>query len=102
MGFPEAHEQPFGGHTAPCWRVRDKLFAMLSEDLSQLTVKGQPGAQQVLVDAQPEVFFVPRYVGHKGWIGIRTGGPLDWDTVEGLLFESWKMTAPKSLVKQFA
>lgn len=101
MALPEAHERPFGGHTAPCWRVREKLFATINEDYSELTVKGQPGAQDVLVNAQPEVFFVPRYTGHNGWIGVRLTEDLDWDTIEGLIFESWKLTAPKSLSKQF-
>jgi hypothetical protein len=99
MALPEAHEEPFGGHTAPCWRVRGKLFATINEDHSQLTVKGQPGAQRVLVDARPDVFFVPRYTGHNGWIGVRLDATFDWDTVEGLIFESWSMTAPKAVVK---
>jgi hypothetical protein len=99
MSLPEAHEEPFGGHTAPCWRVRGKHFVMVSEDLSQMTLKGQPGAQGILVDAQPEVFFVPRYTGHNGWIGIRLSDDIAWDTIEGLIYESWKMTAPKVVVK---
>jgi hypothetical protein len=99
MSLPEAHEEPFGGHTAPTWRVRGKIFAMLTEDLSELSIKGQPGAQSVLVAAEPQVFFVPRYVGHKGWIGIRITARLDWDSLEGLIYESWAMTAPKALVR---
>ncbi len=99
MALPEAHEEPFGGHTAPCWRVGSKLFAMLSEDLTELTIKGQPGAQEVLVGSQPETFFVPRYVGHRGWIGLRLRSELDWDAIEELIFESWAMTAPKAVVK---
>ena len=99
MALPGAEEEPFGGHTAPCWRVKSKLFAMLSEDLTALTIKAQPGAQEVLVGSQPETFFVPRYVGHRGWIGVRLDGSVDWDAVEGLIFESWAMTAPKAVVK---
>jgi hypothetical protein len=102
MALPEAHEEPFGGHTAPCWRVRGKHFVMVSEDLSQITFKGQPGAQGILVGSQPEVFFVPRYTGHKGWIGVRLASNFSWDTIEGLIFESWAMTAPKALVKAAA
>ncbi|XVQ89140.1 hypothetical protein ACQP2K_17515 [Microbispora siamensis] len=30
LSLPEAVEKPFGGHTAPSFRVRDKLFAMTS------------------------------------------------------------------------
>ncbi|MBA4179496.1 MAG: phosphoribosylglycinamide formyltransferase [Anaerolinea sp.] len=95
MALPGAEEKPFGGHTAPSFRVRDKLFVMISEDLSEMTLKALPGAQKVLVGSNPARFFVPRYVGHKGWIGIRLDAATDWDEVAGLIAESHAMTAPK-------
>ena len=101
LGFPEAHEEPFGGHTRPCWRVRGKIFAMLGEFEDVVTFKGAPGAQEILVGARPEMFFVPKYVGHRGWIAARAGHPtVDWDELAGLLYESWRMTVPKSLLKK--
>jgi len=30
--LPEAEERPFGGHTAPAFRIGDKFFVMTSED----------------------------------------------------------------------
>lgn len=100
LSLPGAVEKPFGGHTAPSFRVRDKLFLMINEDLSEITMKGLPGAQDVLVGANPSRFFVPRYVGHKGWIGIRLGGDLNWDEVAGLIAESHAMTAPKGRARR--
>ena len=71
LALPEAEERPFGGHTAPAFRVRDKLFVMTSEDGTSMTMKAPQGAQQVLVASEPARFFVPKYVGPKGWVGVR-------------------------------
>jgi predicted DNA-binding protein (MmcQ/YjbR family) len=101
MAFPGAHEEPFGGHTSPCWRVRGKIFAMLSEAQDVVTFKGEPGAQDILVSVRPETFFVPKYVGHRGWVGARLDAPaLDWDELAGLLEASYRLTAPRSLLKR--
>ncbi len=50
--------------------------------------------------AEPERFFVPKYVGHKGWIGIRMEGAVVWAHVAELLRDSYRMTAPKRLLAQ--
>jgi predicted DNA-binding protein (MmcQ/YjbR family) len=100
LALPEAEEKPFGGHTAPSFRVRDKLFVMTSEDGTSMTLKGRPGIQQVLVSDDPSRFFVPRYVGPKGWIGIRLDVDQDWDEIGDLIEESYRMTAPKRLSAQ--
>jgi predicted DNA-binding protein (MmcQ/YjbR family) len=97
MALPEATEQVFGGHTKPTWRIRDKIFVMYQEDLAAFWLKAPPGAQHVLVGADPERFFVPPYVGSKGWIGVRTTLPLDIEHVRDLVLDSYRMTAPKRL-----
>ncbi|MEO9253903.1 MAG: MmcQ/YjbR family DNA-binding protein, partial [Tepidiformaceae bacterium] len=63
LSLPEAEEKEFGGHTSPSFRVADKLFVMVNEAQTSLTLKAAPGAQAILVDAKPERFFVPAYVG---------------------------------------
>jgi predicted DNA-binding protein (MmcQ/YjbR family) len=98
LALPEAVEKPFGGHTAPSFRVRDKLFVMTYEDASAMTMKARPGVQEALVKADPDRFFVPPYVGHKGWIGAQLHADLDWDEIAELIEESYRMTAPKGLV----
>jgi predicted DNA-binding protein (MmcQ/YjbR family) len=100
LALPEAEEKPFGGHTSPSFRVRDKLFVMLNEAQTQITMKAPPGAQAVLVESDPQRFFVPDYVGGKGWVGIRLTADLDWDEVAGFIAESYRMTAPKRLLAQ--
>ncbi len=97
MGFPEAVEKPFGGHTAPSFRVRDKLFAMTSEDGLSLTFKAGPGIQQALVSSAPERFFVPPYVGPKGWVGARLDVAQDWEELAELLEDSYRLIAPRRL-----
>ncbi|HVM53904.1 MAG TPA: MmcQ/YjbR family DNA-binding protein [Acidimicrobiales bacterium] len=100
LALPEAEEKPFGGHTAPAFRVRDKLFVMTSEDGTTMNCKGAPGAQEALVGSDPDRFFVPRYTGKNGWIGIRLDVEQDWDEIAELVEESWRRTAPKRLVAQ--
>ena len=45
LALPEVTEKSFGGHTAPAFRVRDKLFVMVSEDQTSMTFKAGPGVQ---------------------------------------------------------
>jgi predicted DNA-binding protein (MmcQ/YjbR family) len=100
LAFPEAEEQEFGGHTKPTWRVRGKIFAMMSEDAEDVTFKAAPGAQAILVEAHPGSYYVPRYVGSKGWIGVHADHKdIDWEELRGLLFESYQLIAPKSVLK---
>lgn len=97
LGLPEAEEKAFGGHTAPSFRVRDKLFVMTSEDGSGMTFKGRPGVQEALVAEDPDLFYVPKYVGSKGWIGARLDAEHDWDEIADLIEDSYRLIAPKRL-----
>jgi len=98
LALPEVVERQFGGHTAPAFRVRDKLFCTLREDGTALTCKAGPGEQALLVAADPGRFFVPPYVGHKGWVGVRLDRPVDWDEIAELAEESYRLIAPRALV----
>jgi predicted DNA-binding protein (MmcQ/YjbR family) len=102
LALPEAVEQPFGGHTTPTFRVRDKIFVMAQgadEGRPGMWCKAPPGAQRILVESDPARFFVPRYVGPKGWIGMHLDGTPDWDLVRDLILDSYRMTAPKRVVR---
>jgi predicted DNA-binding protein (MmcQ/YjbR family) len=104
LALPEAEERSFGGHTAPAFRVRDKIFVMTSEDGTSMTMKAPRGAQQVLVASEPARFFVPKYVGPKGWVGVRLDlrSDPDWDEMAEMIAESYCLTAPKRLAAQVA
>jgi predicted DNA-binding protein (MmcQ/YjbR family) len=100
MTLPEAEERPFGGHTAPSFRVRDKFFAMTSEDGQWLSLKVPPGVNAILVGDNPEQFFLPAYVGSKGWVGVRLEVVRDWAEIADLIRESYQLIAPKRLAAQ--
>ena len=98
LALPGATEQEAWGD--PTFRVRDKIFAMQKRGDGRPSVwcKGPPGAQAILVGSDPARFFVPPYVGHLGWIGVRLDVGIEWDEIADLVAESYRMTAPKRLV----
>jgi predicted DNA-binding protein (MmcQ/YjbR family) len=98
LALPEATEKESWG-ADPTFRVRDKIFAMqkAGDGRVSLWCKAPPGAQDVLVGADPASFFVPPYVGHHGWVGVRLDVPTDWDEVADLVADSYRLTAPKRL-----
>jgi predicted DNA-binding protein (MmcQ/YjbR family) len=98
LALPEAVERETW--EVATFRVREKIFAMQMgfEGRFGMTCKAPLGAQEVLVGAEPERFFLPPYVAHKGWIGVRLeDNDVDWDEVAALVIESYRMTAPKRL-----
>ena len=56
------------------------------------------GLQRSLVEADPERFFVPPYVGHRGWLGVRLDRALDWDELAGICEDAYAQVAPPSLL----
>lgn len=96
--LPEAEERETWG--APTYRVRDKIFAMERDDVDgrvAVWCKAPPGSQSVLVNADPDRFFAPPYVGPKGWVGMWLDAKPDWKEVDALIRRSYRMTAPKKL-----
>jgi len=80
------------------------MFAMYTDDHHRdgrvaLWCKAPQGAQEILVGASPKRFFVPPYVGHKGWIGVHLDIEVDWNEVAEHVKESYRMTAPRHLAK---
>ncbi|HEU4391132.1 MAG TPA: MmcQ/YjbR family DNA-binding protein, partial [Blastocatellia bacterium] len=68
-----------------------------------INCKVEPGANQTLVDFAPERFHIPRYLGARGWVGLWIDLPsIDWDEVESILVDAYRLTAPKLLLKQVA
>ncbi len=103
MGFPEVTERP--SHSAPTWFVRGKsAFVMLWDDghhdnqFPHLWCAAPPGAQSELIEAEPERFFRPPYVGGRGWIGVRLDVGVDWDELARICEEAYRVIAPKKLV----
>ena len=59
-----------------------------------------PGAQQALVAADPGRYFVPPYVGHRGWLGVYLDVPVDWDEIAELVADAYRQVAPGPLVAE--
>ena len=84
--------------------VRGKTFGYFTNDHHgdgrlAVIVKAPPGVQGILVAGEPDRFFVPPYLGHRGWVGLwLDGAPADWTEVRELFVESYCLTAPKKLV----
>jgi hypothetical protein len=103
-GLPEVEERL--SHGSPAWFVRGKkTFVMFVDDHHGSGILGfwcaaPPGAQAELVDTEPERFFVPPYVGHRGWLGVRLDRSPDWDEVAAIVTEAYCTVAPKTLVRQ--
>ncbi len=98
--LPEATEKEAWGD--PTWRVRDRIFAMQKGNYEggrpSVWVKAAEGDQAALVESDPHRFFVPPYVGHKGWVGVYLDGtPVDWEELGELVEESYRLIAPKRL-----
>ena len=103
LALPETSEKIAWG--SPTFRVRGKMFGMYLNDhhgdgVVALWAKSTPEIQEVLVAADPRRIFVPPYVGHKGWIGVRLDGTVDWDEIADHVREAYRLTAPRRLLAQ--
>lgn len=103
LALPETTEKIAWGD--PTWRVRGKIFAMQKGNYEggrpSVWLKAEDGGQAVLVAAKPERFFVPPYVGNKGWVGIyMDGGRIPWALVGELVQDSYRLLAPKRLAAE--
>ncbi len=58
------------------------------------------GVQEEMIAADPERFFRPAYVGHRGWIGLRLDVSPDWVEVAGVVEDAYRCVAPVTLVRE--
>ena len=99
LEFPEAEEKlAWGEH--PTFRVRDKMFAVLSADERNARIKATKEAQQALIGSEPQTFSVAPYLGQHGWVAVDLER-VDHDELGELLEEAWRLTAPKKMVRAF-
>jgi hypothetical protein len=101
--FPEVTERP--SHGTPTFFVRDKSAFVYTwtgghhdHTFPHLWCAAPPGAQESLVAADARRFFRPPYVGHRGWLGVRLDGRVDWDEIAELCEDAYRTVAPARLV----
>jgi hypothetical protein len=56
--------------------------------------------QGELVEAEPDRFFKPPYVGGRGWLGVRLDVDIDWDEMAQILEDAYRVIAPKKLIAE--
>jgi predicted DNA-binding protein (MmcQ/YjbR family) len=101
LALPEAFEKEAWGECT--FRVTGgSMFAMTDNnhhDSGRVAVwiKAPPMVQEILVNVDAKRFFVPPYVGPKGWIGVRLDYKVDWEELGELLADGYRMSAPKKL-----
>ena len=100
LGLPETSERL--SHGAPTFFVREKRAFLMVCPITTATAGSPSGArpprgmQGMLVEANPEPFFVPPYVGHRGWLGVRLDRGLEWDELAGIIEDAWAEWHPQS------
>ena len=103
LGLPETSERP--SHGAPTFFVRGKrAFLMVLVDHHgdgrfAIWCAAGDGVQGLLVGSDPERFFVPPYVGHRGWLGVRLDRGLAWEEIAGIAEDAYAEVAPASLME---
>ncbi len=102
LALPEVEERL--SHGTPTWFVRGKkTFVMFQDDHHSDGILGiwcaaAPGVQGELIEAEPDRFFRPPYVGHRGWIGVRLDRSPDGDELAQIVADAYRQVAPKTLV----
>lgn len=108
LALEETHERPSFG--TPGWRVGSekagKYFAYFSRrhfgdtGTSVFVKTSGLDEQSALLDADPDLYFAPKFYGKSGWIAIRLDtGLTDWGHVADSLKKSWRMVAPRRLTR---
>jgi hypothetical protein len=100
LALPETTERL--SHGEPTWFVRGKkTFVMFADhhhdDVLAFWCPAPPGVQEELVRTEPDRFFRPPYVGHRGWLGVRLDVDVDWDAIDRIVREAYRLVAPKTL-----
>jgi phosphoribosylglycinamide formyltransferase-1 len=101
--LPEVEIEPVASHVS--FKVRGRRFAWYLDDHHgdgrlALTCKAERDVNDALVRTQPDRYFIPSYVGTKGWVGMWLDAPnTDWDGAAELIFDSYRLIAPKGLSK---
>lgn len=100
LSFPETEE--VSSHGSPDFRVRGKTFATYvinhhGDGRIALWLNSPDGAQQLHTQADPEQFFVPPYVGPRGWLGMHLNRGASWKQVAQRVREAYEKVAPPAL-----
>ena len=101
LALPETDE--IVSHGIPAFRVAGKMFAYFRHNhhgdgmtAACLKTTGRD-EQEMLLEADPELFSRPAYLWPSGWVAMSLAGEVDWSHTEGRVLTSWRLAAPKRL-----
>lgn len=103
LTLPETTEEVHGDHRTFRIGKAKKVFAYFlnnhhGDGIVSLCCKVAPGDNTWLANAQPARYYLPAYIGPRGWVGLRVDqGRIDWDEVSELVKDSYRRTAPAKL-----
>lgn len=102
LWMPETTEEV--SHGSPVFKVRGKVFAMYlinhhGDGRVALWLSAPAGAQALYTREEPKHFFVPPYVGSRGWLGVRLDKGIAWKRVAKLVREAYENVAPAKLAR---
>ncbi len=99
LALPDTSREIHGSHAS--FMVRKKKFLYFLNDhhgdgIVSVTGKALPGDNTALAAAQPVRFYLPAYIGPRGWVALRLDvGKINWDEVAELVKCSYQLVAPK-------
>ena len=102
LSLPEAVRRDLNEHAD--FRVRGKVFAYFlnnhhGDGIISVCCKSALGENVDRASREPARFYLPPYIGPRGWFGLRLDGEaVDWSEVRGLFELSYGLVAPKRLL----
>ena len=104
LELPETEERL--SHGQPTFFVAGKQFAQFREnhhgDGQRVVCVRTSGMdeQAMLIDAAPETYSRPAYLGPSGWVSVNlSGDAVDWPLVDSRIARSWELAAPRRLLE---
>ncbi|MCU6713019.1 MmcQ/YjbR family DNA-binding protein [Paenibacillus sp. J5C_2022] len=99
LSFPGTSERM--SHGAPSFFVNKKLSFVQyrvnhhGDGRIALWCSAPAGVQSMLTESYPDNYFIPPYVGHLGWVGLRLDRNAAWSDISGMIGEAYQNRAPK-------
>jgi predicted DNA-binding protein (MmcQ/YjbR family) len=104
LALPETARTARGGHAD--FRVRGMVFAYFLDNhhgdgIVSVCCKSQLGEHIDRARREPKRFYLPAYIGARGWFGLRLDrGKINWNEVQNIVELSYRLVAPKTLVRK--
>jgi hypothetical protein len=101
LSFPGTSERI--SHGAPTFFINDKKSFIQyhnnhhGDGKIALWCAAPAGMQSMLVEAEPSIYYVPAYVGHLGWVGVRLDRNAEWEAIARVIEDAYLTRAPKKV-----